>query len=79
MLVVENDGAVEGGGASGSGGSGSGGSGGSGGGSGLAGLRERLAAVDGVLEAGAVSVGVFRVVASVPLDESDYGVREVTS
>ncbi|MES4887161.1 histidine kinase [Streptomyces sp. NPDC096012] len=42
-------------------------SGGSGGGSGLAGLRERLAAVDGSLEAGAVGEGRFRVVARVPL------------
>ncbi|NJP51952.1 sensor histidine kinase [Streptomyces sp. SBST2-5] len=38
----------------------------SGGGSGLAGLRERLAAVAGTLEAGAER-GVFRVVAEVPL------------
>ncbi|MFF3821072.1 sensor histidine kinase [Streptomyces bluensis] len=36
-------------------------------GSGLAGLRERLAAVDGTLEAGRVRKGVFRVVAEVPL------------
>ncbi|WP_210593710.1 sensor histidine kinase [Streptomyces sp. GESEQ-35] len=37
------------------------------GGSGLAGLRERLAAVDGTLEAGPVGEGVFRVVAEVPV------------
>ncbi|MDX2700839.1 sensor histidine kinase, partial [Streptomyces ipomoeae] len=37
-------------------------------GSGLAGLRERLAIVDGVLEAGPVAGGeAFRVVARVPL------------
>ncbi|GAA2343972.1 histidine kinase [Streptomyces kunmingensis] len=36
-------------------------------GSGLAGLRERLAALEGTLEAGVVSEGVFRVTASVPL------------
>ncbi|MEV7387500.1 histidine kinase [Streptomyces sp. NPDC091215] len=54
VLTVENDGAV----ASGSGG---------GGGSGLAGLRERLAGVDGTLEAGPVGTDGFRVVASVPL------------
>jgi two-component system sensor histidine kinase DesK len=41
------------------------------GGSGLAGLRERLAAVDGTLEAGPVGDGVFRVVASVPLRVSE--------
>ncbi|MFD3503680.1 sensor histidine kinase [Streptomyces sp. NPDC058676] len=37
------------------------------GGSGLAGLRERLAAVEGTLEAGPVDGGLFRVVAEVPL------------
>jgi len=37
------------------------------GGSGLAGLRERLAAVDGTLEAGTVREGVFRLVAQVPM------------
>ncbi len=37
------------------------------GGSGLAGLRERLAAVEGTLEAGQVDGGLFRVVAEVPL------------
>ncbi|MGP4012608.1 sensor histidine kinase [Streptomyces sp. 4N124] len=52
VLTVENDGART---ASGSGGSG------------LAGLRERLAAVDGTLEAGPVRQGVFRLVAEVPL------------
>ncbi|MDO0934381.1 histidine kinase [Streptomyces sp. DG2A-72] len=51
-LTVENDGART---ASGSGGSG------------LAGLRERLAAVDGTLEAGRVREGVFRLVAEVPV------------
>ncbi|MGW4735001.1 sensor histidine kinase [Streptomyces shenzhenensis] len=38
-----------------------------GGGSGLAGLRERLAAVDGTLEAGAVGQDGFRLMAEVPL------------
>lgn len=37
------------------------------GGSGLAGLRERLAALGGSLEAGAVDDGLFRVTATVPL------------
>jgi two-component system sensor histidine kinase DesK len=36
-------------------------------GSGLVGLRERLAAVDGTLEAGMVDENVFRLVAEVPL------------
>ncbi|MEV6174833.1 histidine kinase [Streptomyces sp. NPDC051954] len=52
VLTVENDGARA---TSGSGGSG------------LAGLRERLTAVDGTLEAGVVGEGVFRLVAEVPL------------
>ncbi|MFJ8793398.1 sensor histidine kinase [Streptomyces sp. NPDC102462] len=45
-----------------------------GGGSGLAGLRERLAAVDGTLEADAVGADGFRLVAEVPLT-SQSGVR----
>ncbi|CCK29069.1 two component sensor kinase [Streptomyces davaonensis JCM 4913] len=52
VLTVENDGVA--------------GAAGKGGGSGLAGLRERLAAVAGTLEAGA-EAGVFRVVAEVPV------------
>lgn len=52
VLTVENDGALK---SSGTGGSG------------LAGLRERLAAVTGTLEAGPVREGVFRVVARVPV------------
>ncbi|MGC0330988.1 two-component system sensor histidine kinase DesK [Streptomyces sp. SAI-170] len=52
VLTVENDGA---------------GTASQGAGSGLAGLRERLAAVDGTLEAGHVGEGVFRVVAEVPV------------
>ncbi|GAA3228240.1 hypothetical protein GCM10020256_40340 [Streptomyces thermocoprophilus] len=56
VLTVENDGAVPG--ADGAG---------SGRGSGLAGLRERLAAVDGTLTAGPVDGGRFRVVAQVPV------------
>ncbi|MEX3102706.1 sensor histidine kinase [Streptomyces sp. V2] len=59
VLTVENDGASD---AVGEGGSG------------LAGLRERLASVDGTLEAGLVKSGVFRVVATVPVS-----VNEVTS
>ncbi|WP_018547482.1 sensor histidine kinase [Streptomyces sp. LaPpAH-108] len=55
VLTVENDGA----------GALPGGSGG--GGSGLAGLRERLAAVGGTLEAGAAEGDRFRLVAEVPL------------
>ncbi|WP_128435394.1 sensor histidine kinase [Streptomyces cyaneus] len=45
-----------------------------GGGSGLAGLRERLAAVDGTLEAGRIGERMFRLVAEVPL--AGAGVRE---
>ncbi|MFF8292797.1 sensor histidine kinase [Streptomyces sp. NPDC016309] len=82
VLVVENDGADgDAGAGSGPGSSGSGRgpgagprgvpggvSGGvSGGGSGLAGLRERLAALDGTLEAGPVGGGRFRVTARVPV------------
>lgn len=60
VLTVENDGAAE--------------ASGGGGGSGLAGLRERLAAVDGTLEAGRIDEGVFRLVAEVPL--AGVGVSE---
>ncbi|GAV46113.1 sensor histidine kinase [Streptomyces acidiscabies] len=59
VLTVENDGASDGVGE---------------GGSGLAGLRERLASVEGTLEAGLVKSGVFRLVATVPVS-----VNEVTS
>lgn len=61
VLTVENDGAAA-----------SGGSGGTG----LAGLRERLAAVDGTLEAGLAGKGRFRLMAEVPLKQK---VSEVTS
>ncbi|MFF9582539.1 sensor histidine kinase [Streptomyces achromogenes] len=63
VLTVENDGAVA-----------AGGSGG--GGSGLAGLRERLAAVGGTLEAGHTGPGRdrFRLVADVPLTTPVRGV-----
>ncbi|MER7497783.1 histidine kinase [Streptomyces pharetrae] len=54
VLMVENDGAET-------------AVAGSGGGSGLAGLRERLRAVDGTLEAGPAGKGTFRVVARVPV------------
>ncbi|MFB7503278.1 sensor histidine kinase, partial [Streptomyces broussonetiae] len=47
-----------------------------GGGSGLTGLRERLAALDGTLQAGAVEGDRFRLVAEVPLKQK---VSEVTS
>ena len=56
VLTVENDGA-------------SGPS--AGGGSGLAGLRERLSAVGGTLEAGPAGGDVFRLVAEVPLTVSE--------
>ncbi|MFF9013056.1 sensor histidine kinase [Streptomyces sp. NPDC014870] len=42
-------------------------------GSGLAGLRERLAAVDGTLEAGPDDGGTFRVTALVPVPRSEKG------
>ncbi|TCR24314.1 histidine kinase [Streptomyces sp. BK205] len=58
VLTVENDGALT---ASGSGGSG------------LAGLRERLAAVAGTLEAGPAGKGVFRLVARVPVTAAVVG------
>ncbi|SDP52826.1 two-component system, NarL family, sensor histidine kinase DesK [Streptomyces sp. cf386] len=64
MLTVENDGVA--------------GASDGGGGSGLAGLRERLAAVDGTLAAGPAGEGLFRLVAEVPLAEAGAGVREVT-
>ncbi|MFI7408076.1 sensor histidine kinase [Streptomyces sp. NPDC049627] len=63
VLTVENDGAA--------------GAPDGGGGSGLAGLRERLAAVDGTLEVGLVEEGVFRLVAQVPLAGAAADVREV--
>lgn len=64
VLTVENDGVAE--------------TGGDGppagpGGSGLAGLRERLSAVDGTLEAGVVGRGVFRLTAEVPLPAEAAG------
>ncbi|EGX60218.1 sensor kinase [Streptomyces zinciresistens K42] len=62
VLTVENDGAD--------------GASDGGGGSGLAGLRERLAAVEGTLTAGPVGDGLFRLVAEVPLART--GAREVT-
>ncbi|MET9484049.1 histidine kinase [Streptomyces sp. NPDC006638] len=70
VLVVENDGAAEG--AGGKAGTGAGGSAGGGRrevrkGSGLDGLRERLAVVDGTLDAGRVEGGLFRLTARVPL------------
>ncbi|KUL39543.1 sensor histidine kinase [Streptomyces regalis] len=73
VLTVENDGAA--GASDGGGGSDGGSASDGGGGSGLAGLRERLAAVDGTLEACRVGEATFRLVAEVPLTEAD--VREV--
>ncbi len=74
VLTVENDGAGVGVGADGAAGEAAGGGGaGARGGSGLAGLRERLAGVDGTLEAGFAGGGVFRVVAEVPLGEAADG------
>ncbi|MFD6192683.1 sensor histidine kinase [Streptomyces sp. NPDC060275] len=64
VLTVENDGVAE--------GTGEGPPAGSGG-SGLAGLRERLSAVDGTLEAGPVGKGVFRLTAEVPLPDTAAG------
>ncbi|MEW2067285.1 histidine kinase [Streptomyces sp. NPDC007346] len=68
VLEVENDGAGTGE-TAGAGGGGSGEAGGAdgSGGSGLAGLRERLAALGGSLEAGAAGDDLFRVTATVPL------------
>ncbi|MEW2808253.1 sensor histidine kinase [Streptomyces massasporeus] len=57
VLSVENDGVSEAGTESGNGPSGSG----------LAGLRERLAEIDGTLEAGPAGQGVFRLTAEIPL------------
>ncbi|MEU0003844.1 histidine kinase [Streptomyces sp. NPDC006314] len=69
VLTVENDGVA---GPSGGTGTGAGRAGGpEGGGSGLAGLRERLAAVDGSLVAGPVGAGRFRLVAEVPLGDGE--------
>ncbi|MFE2046487.1 sensor histidine kinase [Streptomyces sp. NPDC059477] len=70
VLTVENDGVGKGSGGNGGkvSGSGHGGGGSGGAGSGLAGLRERLAAVGGTLEAGPVGGGRFRLVAEVPLE-----------
>ncbi|WP_328561390.1 sensor histidine kinase [Streptomyces coelicoflavus] len=64
VLTVENDGVTETGGDGPSTGPG---------GSGLAGLRERLSAVDGTLEAGVVGKGVFRLTAEVPLPAAAAG------
>ncbi|MFV0134998.1 sensor histidine kinase [Streptomyces sp. HMX87] len=65
VLTVENDGLTGGGGTAGPGGSG------------LAGLRERLSAVGGTLEAGRTDGGRFRLVAEVPLTAG--AVLEVSS
>ncbi|MFF4899523.1 sensor histidine kinase [Streptomyces sp. NPDC001068] len=72
VLTVENDGVAP---------RADGGGSGQGGGSGIAGLRERLAAVAGTLEAGPVGTDGFRVVASVPLTgrTADVNLSGVTS
>ncbi|MFE6594641.1 sensor histidine kinase [Streptomyces sp. NPDC057781] len=49
------------------------------GGSGLAGLRERLSAVDGTLDAGRAGNGVFRLTAQVPLPAAGSAVLEAAS
>ncbi|GAA5209586.1 sensor histidine kinase [Streptomyces thinghirensis] len=49
------------------------------GGSGLAGLRERLSAVDGTLDAGRAGNGVFRLTARVPLPTAGSAVLEAAS
>ncbi|MFD5109302.1 sensor histidine kinase [Streptomyces cinereoruber] len=70
LLTVENDGAADAGAAAGAGATGAAGRAGHGGrgaGSGLAGLRERLGAVDGTLDAGPSAPHSFRVTARVPL------------
>ncbi|AQS68813.1 sensor histidine kinase [Streptomyces pactum] len=67
VLTVENDGVAE---ATGAGPSG---------GSGLAGLRERLSAVDGTLEAGRAGKDVFRLTAEVPLPADGPAVLEAAS
>ncbi|WP_078968525.1 MULTISPECIES: sensor histidine kinase [unclassified Streptomyces] len=80
LLTVENDGAEEGNG-TGGGSEGTGaadapgrvGRGGRGAGSGLAGLRERLGAVDGTLDAGPSAPQSFRVTARVPLPRAGRG------
>jgi two-component system sensor histidine kinase DesK len=76
VLTVENDGVAE---ADGAGGSGATGVAGPVGGSGLAGLRERLSAVDGTLEAGSPGKGVFRLTAEVPLPSAAGSVLEAAS
>ncbi|MFB7088687.1 sensor histidine kinase [Streptomyces sp. NPDC056296] len=67
VLTVENDGVAEAAEAAPSGGSG------------LAGLRERLSAVDGTLDAGRAGKGVFRLTARVPLPPDFPAVLEVAS
>lgn len=58
VLSMENDGVSE-------------GATGNGSGSGLAGLRERLAEIDGTLEAGPAGKGMFRLTAEIPLSPPD--------
>ncbi|MDX2601568.1 histidine kinase [Streptomyces caniscabiei] len=72
VLTVENDGIRAAGGETGDGETGAPGRS-VGAGSGLAGLRERLAVVDGTLEAGQVGGEMFRVVARVPLRSTGSG------
>ncbi|MFJ8541806.1 sensor histidine kinase [Streptomyces sp. NPDC093586] len=76
VLTVENDGVTE---PAGAGSPGVRGGPGTSGGSGLAGLRERLSAVGGTLEAGPTGKGVFRLTAEVPLPLAVGSVLEVAS
>jgi two-component system sensor histidine kinase DesK len=73
VLTVENDGVTE------AAGAGSPDAPGGAAGSGLAGLRERLSAVDGTLEAGPAGKGVFRLTAEVPLPLAVGTALEVAS
>ncbi|MFH9735515.1 sensor histidine kinase [Streptomyces sp. NPDC017260] len=80
VLTVENDGVSDAAGANPAVGSDGSGRPAATGGSGLAGLRERLSAVDGTLEAGDTGQGVFRLTAEVPLPPTTAGaVLEVAS
>ncbi|WP_217141860.1 sensor histidine kinase [Streptomyces sp. AC627_RSS907] len=76
VLTVENDGVPE---TAGTGSAAPSAGAAAAGGSGLAGLRERLSAVDGVLEAGPAGKGVFRLTAEVPLPSAAPAVLEVAS
>ncbi|MFD8201967.1 sensor histidine kinase [Streptomyces sp. NPDC003470] len=76
VLTVENDGVTE---PAGADSPGAPGGAAASDGSGLAGLRERLSAVGGTLEAGPVGGGVFRLTAEVPLPQAAGVVLEAAS